>query len=237
MVTIVTCTNRSHLMENIFQNYENQLLPQKELIIVLNSSSMDLSTWKKKAKKYKNVTIFKLPDKVTLGECLNYAIKRSKYEYIAKFDDDDFYAPYYLVNIMEDFKETGADLVGKRAIFCYFEGTKVLAIRTPQHENKFTNTVAGATLVFKKDVWRKIPFTKKDYKEDTTFTKELYENGYKIYSTDKYNYTCLRKTDPNHHTWNLSEEKFLKRCEVLTKTDNYKPLIIKEPSQLQKGDQ
>jgi cellulose synthase/poly-beta-1,6-N-acetylglucosamine synthase-like glycosyltransferase len=227
LVTIVTCTKRPNFIDNILQNYENQLHVGKELIIVLNSDDAKLKLMEKKAKQYKNVSVYQLPSQKTLGECLNFAISRSKYDFIAKFDDDDFYAPLYLWDTMKTIKETGADVVGKRAIFCYFEGKNLLVIRTPQHENKFTNTVAGATLVFKKDVWKNIKFTKKNYKEDTTFTKQVFEAGYKMYSGNKYNYTCIRKADKNHHTWNLTDEQFLKSCQFVMYTQNFKPYIIK----------
>ncbi|MFD1175777.1 glycosyltransferase family 2 protein [Paenibacillus puldeungensis] len=229
MVSIITCTMRPHAIKNVFSNYENQVYQDKELIIVLNNDEMNLEEWKKKANKYKNVSVYQLPSTVTQGECLNFAVKKSNYPYFAKFDDDDFYAPYYLSGSMRAFQLSGADIVGKRSIFCYLEASRVLAIRTPQYEHTFTNTVSGATLIIKKAVWNKINFEPLNYKSDTTFTAQATAQGYKIYSTDKYNFSCIRNADPEAHTWKLTDKDFLKKCEIVAQTKNFKPLVIKQP--------
>jgi hypothetical protein len=48
------------------------------MIVVLNKGSMDFDLWTERANQYpKNkVRVFKLPEKYTLGKCLNYAISK-----------------------------------------------------------------------------------------------------------------------------------------------------------------
>jgi hypothetical protein len=64
-VSIVTSTNRPSFIENVFQNYRNQTGVQKELIIVLNNR-MSIDLYKKKAKQFKNVFIYQLPEKISI---------------------------------------------------------------------------------------------------------------------------------------------------------------------------
>lgn len=45
------------------------------------------------AKKLRNIHVYRAPQHHSLGACLNHAVKKAKYSYIAKFDDDDYYAP------------------------------------------------------------------------------------------------------------------------------------------------
>ncbi|WP_425566839.1 glycosyltransferase [Paenibacillus hodogayensis] len=62
-----------------------------------------------------------------LGECLNFGISKSRYETIAKCDDDDYYAPNYLAQQVNTLERKNADLVCKRTVFMYFEKSKTLA--------------------------------------------------------------------------------------------------------------
>jgi hypothetical protein len=54
-------------MNNIFDNYARQTYPVKELIIVLNSSYLDINDWYNKAKAYKNVKIIRRPETDSVG--------------------------------------------------------------------------------------------------------------------------------------------------------------------------
>jgi glycosyltransferase involved in cell wall biosynthesis len=95
-VSIITCTNRPNYLNNLLQNYNRQRYAQKELIIIINNNAIPLSPYQQLAKKHKNIKIYRKPEHQTLGSCLNYAVTKCKYHTIAKFDDDDYYAPHYL---------------------------------------------------------------------------------------------------------------------------------------------
>ncbi|RKD24597.1 hypothetical protein BEP19_09475 [Ammoniphilus oxalaticus] len=83
MVSIICCTMRQHFMENAFRNYESQDYREKELIIILNRDDMDRSVWEARARRSSNVTVFQLPESMTLGECLNFGVEQAKYPYVA----------------------------------------------------------------------------------------------------------------------------------------------------------
>jgi glycosyltransferase involved in cell wall biosynthesis len=95
-VSIVTCTNRPEFFLNILHNYHNQHYRPKELIIIINKDSVHLKTFQKIASVYPNVSVYQVPERLSLGQCLNCGIARAKHPLIAKFDDDDYYSPYYL---------------------------------------------------------------------------------------------------------------------------------------------
>ncbi len=118
MVSLIACTIRDNMMNNIFENFSRQKWEEKELIIILNNDKMEISKWKEKALGYKNVTIYQLPQQKTLGNCLNFGIEKAKFDIVAKFDDDDYYSPYYLIEAMKIFKTTNAQLVGKVNPLC-----------------------------------------------------------------------------------------------------------------------
>src|SRR5699024_5233007 len=117
MITVMTCTNRNTMMDNIFHNYAIQTMKNKELIIILNNDDMDLNVWKKEAKQYPSVFIYQMPERMMVSDCKNYAVKKATYNHIAKFDDDDYYAPSYLQSAWNAFaKHQEADIVGKSCV-------------------------------------------------------------------------------------------------------------------------
>lgn len=227
MVSIICCTMRNQQMENIFQNYENQTWKERELIIIINHDKIDVSEWKSRACISQNVSVYKLPEAVTLGECLNFGIEKTKFDIIAKFDDDDYYSPDYLSSSIQTLQNKNIDLIGKRTVYMYFEDEKILALHKPGKENKFANQgLKGATFVFKKEICKKVCFPDLNIGEDTYFIRQCISNNLKVYSSDKFNYVCVRKSSENFHTWQINNNNLIKKSMVLCKTDNYKPLIL-----------
>src|SRR5690554_5914043 len=96
--SVITVTNNEIFIDNIFENYDRQIIKDKELIIVLNKNRMNIDNYKSKAKTYSNVKILRIDEKISLGSCLNCAVKIAEYDLIAKFDDDDYYGPKYLAS-------------------------------------------------------------------------------------------------------------------------------------------
>ncbi|PTX63273.1 glycosyl transferase family 2 [Melghirimyces profundicolus] len=155
-VSVITCTIRPNQIHNILRNFVNQMFRKKELIIILNRKNMSLLQWQQVTKKYKNVRVYQIPG-ATLGACLNFGIRKARYPFIAKFDDDDYYAPEYLNQAVHALKTTNASMVGKGGTVTYFKNMKTLAIRKPHHESKFLYEIkmpgphlGGGTMVFKK---------------------------------------------------------------------------------------
>ncbi|HWP97083.1 MAG TPA: glycosyltransferase family A protein [Syntrophomonadaceae bacterium] len=224
-ISIITCTNRPSFMENVFNNYLRQKLPWKELIIVLNSNQMKLYEWKKRAKYQKNIQVFQIDEKVSLGECYNLAIKRVRYDYIAKFDDDDYYAPLYLKDAIKAFSNTDAHIVGKTCRFIYFEGLETLALFPTVSESSYVKFVVGATMVIKKEVFNLVKFPDITAGEDSEFEKRCIEEGFKIYAMNRRNYVTIRRESKDSHTYKLDDLTYLKTCEEFCRTNNYIDLI------------
>ena len=216
-ISIIIATMRENCMKNLFNNYKRQNFQNKEMIIVLNSDRMNLDKWLEESKKYENVKVFKLDEKITLGECLNFGVSKSKYDFIAKFDDDDYYGPKYLSDLIKAFEFTDADVVGKASSFVYFTRSKILAIQLPEKENRYVKHMDGPTLLIKKSVFDKIKFANIPRGIDTQFSKDCIRKGLKIYSTNKYHHVYVRHGSPKKHTWKISDEDLLKKYCIIFK--------------------
>src|SRR5699024_3965708 len=147
MMTVITCTNREMMMDNVFHNYSIQTMRNKELIIILNKDEMNLDIWKNEAKKYPSVTVYQLQERMIVSECTNIAIPITKYHYIAIFDDDDYYAPSYLQTACGIFmKYPEADIVGQSSVYFYCQEQRLLCLFPSLYENTWTHHVIQSTL-------------------------------------------------------------------------------------------
>jgi glycosyltransferase involved in cell wall biosynthesis len=226
VVSIITCTIREESIENVFQNYQQQTWEDKELIIILNKDSMDMDKWVKKAKDYRDVQVYQLHENATLGDCLNFGVMKSNYDFIAKFDDDDYYGPSYISSAMNAFKDNKVSVVGKSSYYIYFRNRKAL-IHVKGTENSITDTVAGATLLFRKDVFYHIRFEKVDCAEDYLFIKDAKKAGFVIYSTDHHDFAVIRQ-DSEKHTWKISDKDLMKWGKLIAYTDEIQSIVLKE---------
>ncbi|MGD8189253.1 glycosyltransferase [Brevibacillus ginsengisoli] len=231
-VTIITCTNKPYYMDNIFDNYHKQLWDKKELIIILNRDDFDLNEWTIKASGYPDVSVFQLESSISLGRCLNFGVEKSKYPYIAKFDDDDFYSPYYLRSSIRAFNRTKADIVGKRSYYTFFEEDKALYIRFPNRERSYQKRVAGATIMFKKKVFKQVSFRDVTLGEDYHFLNDCRRKGFKIYSTNRYNYVSIRRSDPSYHTWIPTKEYIRGTGKFVAYTDDFYKYSVRPISRM-----
>ncbi|ADU31083.1 glycosyltransferase [Evansella cellulosilytica] len=222
-VSVITCTMREDCMENMIRNFLHQTWQKKELIIILNNDKMNLEQCLKYVSQYQEkIKVYQLPEKTTLGSCINFAVSKARYNYIAKFDDDDFYSPFYLDEAMHAFRTTEALVVGKRTVYTYFINSQELGIHHPGFEGKYVHSVRGATIVFNKRIYKNIQFPDLNRGEDGGFFLQCQKHGYKIFSTNKENFVCLRN-DISKQT--EKNDRLKEGCISIIKTKNYEKLV------------
>lgn len=225
-VSVITCTKRFSYIKNVLRNYKRQKWPKKELIIIINNDDINMDRYLEIAKNYQSVSVYRLPSTVTLGKCINFGVKKAKYEYIAKFDDDDYYAPHYLSESIQTFHQTNADVIGKKSYFIWLSGKKLLVLRFPKRKNKYVDILPGATLVIKKCVFDKVKFPDLTAKEDVYFCLKCKAKGFTLYSGGRYNFVAVRRKFSKDHTWIISEEKLIKdNAKVFDQVKNYKAFV------------
>jgi cellulose synthase/poly-beta-1,6-N-acetylglucosamine synthase-like glycosyltransferase len=215
MISIITCTIRDNCLENVFNNFMRQSWKEKEMIIILNNDDMDSKKWFKEASKHDNVFVYRVEQEATLGDCLNFGIEKAKYNYLAKFDDDDYYGPSYLsqaIQALQSSDEIG--IVGKNSYYIYFK--EDIQLFEPLFDgNEFVDHVAGATLVFKREAWKRAKFRKRNRAEDYFFIHDVLNAGYKVYSTNKKNFAMVRINE-KYHTWQQSNEELKQNGKLIT---------------------
>jgi len=208
-ISVITSTNRPEKMNNIITNFLRQEFEDKELVIILNHNYNIDKCMYDQIISNKNVTIYRLGNKCSLGYCLNFAVEKAKYEYIAKFDDDDFYSEHYLTSSLECLEKYNSDIVGKTSIYIFFIVEDILAYKNMNQNFKTVSRVKGSTLLFKKSIIKNVPFSDLNLGEDKRFCKDALDKGFKIVSTDMEHYLYMRDNG-NKHTWNISNQYLLR---------------------------
>jgi glycosyltransferase involved in cell wall biosynthesis len=228
-VSIIVCTNRPRFFSNILRNFSNQRFKNKELIIILNKDSMKLKTYQNAVRSNGNIAVYQVPEKTSLGQCLNCGIARARYPLIAKFDDDDYYSPFYLREQVHALVRTRSDLVGKHACLVYLAATRKLIIRSPKEVNRSVHFVQGGTILFTRQVAREVRFPDRSLGEDVAFLRQCKAKGYRVFATSPYNYVYMRRKNKQGHTWKVKDRFYLKGSRPVAVTDNYRRIADRKP--------
>ncbi|WP_078551844.1 glycosyltransferase [Bacillus alkalicellulosilyticus] len=224
MISVITSTIRDSSIDTVFKNFHRQNWKEKELIIILNKDAMNSEMWFSRARQYENVFVYRIDQRATLGQCLNYGIERAKHPYIAKFDDDDYYGSNYLNQAHEAIQlDEEIGIVGKNAYYIYLTKEKSL-LYLPYDENRYVESVAGATLFFKKKLWEEIPFRMRNKGEDYFFIIDTVNKGYKVYATDRKNFIVIRNENKNH-TWQDAIEFYKKWATPVDFTGHFSSIV------------
>lgn len=214
LVSVVMSTKRWDFLDRIVENLTRQTYPRMEIILALRDSwpaekIAELTKRLEHAKGIERIKVLTFPETVSLGLKMNAAIAEAQGEFIAKMDDDDWYFPNYLQDMILTFDFSGADLAGKWSFPVWLEGEDKLILRNPGHEHKFAPPfVAGPTFVTRKTWLEKLPFADRSQGEDTDLIRRTVAAGGKIYSADHFNFIQYRAADVSHHTWQADAERF-----------------------------
>ncbi|NBD27335.1 glycosyltransferase family 2 protein [Paenibacillus glycinis] len=227
-VTVITSTIRTEHMRDLFENYARQEWRVKELIVIVNDNGIAIGPYKELARQYADVRVFRVDERRNLGACLNHAVARARYPYIAKFDDDDYYAPHYLDEAMLLFAKKKADVIGKRSCYFFFPHRSVLLLRkTTVKPYGRCRRIAGATIMFRKRVFKKVAFsTKVKAGSDVRFVQACMKQGFKVFTTSSYNFAAYRRANRKSHTWQVSEARLLaSKGAKIIRTADFKPYV------------
>lgn len=143
----------------------------------------------------------------SLGAVLNQGVALADGDVLSKMDDDDYYGPQYLRDLLRAKFHSRADVVGKAAHYMHLADRNAILRRQPALEHRFVDSVIGPTLTANRQVFLDHPFGDRTRGEDSTFLKDVRSNGGTIYAADRFNFCQMRGRQT--HTWQVHDEAFL----------------------------
>jgi glycosyltransferase involved in cell wall biosynthesis len=115
-----------------------------------------------------NIHYERAQGKATIGAKRNMACQKASGDIILHWDDDDWYHKSWITHQVNTLTQTGADLCGLDNIYFYApamaKGWKY--IYPPNMDKPW---VGGATMAYRKEIWRQYPFKDIQVGEDNDF--------------------------------------------------------------------
>ena len=220
-VSLILVTNKAKFIDNIFLNYNRFHYEKKELILILNNNELDPADYIQKAGSDESIHIFQIDEEISLGLCLNFGIAKSKYDFVAKIDDDDYYGANYLLDQMNIFHQKDVDVVVKSRRLIFFEGDQTLQLFRGRGENELVLGGGGGTILAKKSIFDTIHFHDLSLAEDDAFFMDCEKEGFKVYAGNKFNYIYNRYINPNNHTYIVDDSCFKSACTKIAVTEDF----------------
>lgn len=154
-----------------------------------------------------SVSVREFSAQLSLGQCLNESISESGANVIAKMDDDDHYGPNYLIDAVHALEYSGASIIGKATSYTYIESEDRTVLRRPGYEEMLYNgSPTGATLVWERSVWERVPFPHRTIGEDYAFLRGARRLGINVYVNTRFEFVYRRHRSGN--TWQAPDRLF-----------------------------
>ncbi|KAA9381766.1 glycosyl transferase family 2 [Microbispora cellulosiformans] len=204
-VSILLCTRRPEMLPFALEQMERQRGVTAELIVGLHGFTAREAPLPRTSLP---VTVIEAPGTTPFGEVLNRMAAAASGSYLAKVDDDDWYGPDHLADLLLARLYSGADLVGSAAEFVYLEQLDV-TIRRCIGTERFAPLVAGGTMLVTRAAFeaaggfRPLPRT-----VDGQLLQAVETAGGRIYRTHGFGY-LLRRRSAYGHTWRQPVQSFL----------------------------
>ncbi|MDF5757477.1 glycosyltransferase [Spongiactinospora sp. TRM90649] len=145
------------------------------------------------------------------GEVLNRAVDHASGDHVSKWDDDDWYGPDHLSDLVLAHRYSGSDLVGVASEFFYLEQID-LTIRRRWTSEVMSDHVAGGTFLISRETLRALggfrPVTRS---VDVELFQALLHAGGSIYRTHGLGFMA-RRSARGRHTWQEPIGYFLHRA-------------------------
>jgi hypothetical protein len=215
-VTAICVSKRPEFLNQIAGMLNEQTYDNIRVIFVIHGDDFDEAAVLSAFDARMQAQVFRVSGEGTvLADGLNLAIDHAQTNLLAKFDDDDYYGPNYLLDAILAFSYSDAGLVGKNTYFCYVEQTNQFALRFPSKHYRLSRLVHGGTLVWNRQRTGNIKFERVRQGTDTAFLKAIHQLNIPILSTDPFNFVHIRYRDLQKHTWKITDKDFLSKAKVI----------------------
>lgn len=210
-VSVVMSSMRPHLLGAALRQIARQRHVHVEVLVGLHGVTADHEAVRRAiAECPLPVQVIEADRVVPFGEVLNRVAAMAAGDYLAKWDDDDWYGPEHLSDLLMAKEYSGADVVGTAAEFFYLEPLRVTIRRTDYRSEVWSDHVAGGTILLDRVEFRRIGgFGALARGVDANLLKRIHADGGGIYRTHGLGYV-LRRGRGGEHTWQLPLAHFLR---------------------------
>ncbi|MFE9242342.1 glycosyltransferase [Nocardiopsis sp. NPDC006938] len=213
LVSVMLCTRRPELVGFALAQVARQRGVRFELVLALHGFSAGHPEVGPAVAEFAAtgipITVYEAPADQVFGAVLNDAVDRTSGSVVAKWDDDDWYGPEHLADMVMARAYSCADLVGVTQDLVYLEELDLTVWRSYQTE-KPSPDVVGSTIVVDRSVLRDVGgFRPLPRAIDSQLLLAVRRHSGRIYRTHGLGY-LLRRAGQGH-TWGADMGYFLRR--------------------------
>ncbi|NUO61001.1 MAG: glycosyltransferase family 2 protein [Hamadaea sp.] len=209
-VSVLLCTKRPDFIGMALAQIARQRHVDLEVILTLHGLPASLPEVRAAVAGFAlPVTTVEVPGDALFGEALNRGAAAASGEYLAKWDDDDWYGPEFIADAVLAADYSGADLVGCLHQFIYLEQIN-LTIRRPGGESeRFTRQISGNSLLMSRRTFAAAGgFPAIPRNVDTGLLRVVEAAGGRIYRT--HGMASMVHRRESGHTWNAPLTGFIR---------------------------
>lgn len=208
---MIAISNRPENVKNIIDSFYRQSYPNLKLHLILNMANKQQKAYQQIIDTYQNTSTIRISmmnQNYNIGSCLNYGINTSPSNYWFKIDDDDYYGKYYIEDMVNWYKTTGVDVMGKPPCIIFSESSQQMLLRAQRIRyglSTFTTReqpfwIAGNSLSGK--INGNVPYFSSIQRNscDANWVNTLKSRNYNMGCGDLFN-LIIRRKDPENHTW------------------------------------
>ena len=210
-VSVVLCTRRPDMVGFALAQIARQRGVDLETVLTLHGFTADRPEVAPAIDAYRAtglpITVHEAPADQIFGSVLNDSVSRAGGSLIAKWDDDDWYGPDHLADLVLARTYSGAELVGTGQDFVYLQEVDLMVWRSRESETA-TRFIAGGTILTDRVVLEETGgFRPLPRAIDTQLLIAVSRGGGRIHRTHGLGYV-LRRTGGGH-TWSEDMAYFL----------------------------
>jgi hypothetical protein len=209
-VSVILCTRRPTFLSSAFAQIAAQRHDRLELVLVLHGVTADDPEIRDAVAEVRvPLRIVEAPASDSFGDALNAGVAAATGKYLTKFDDDDWYGPHHVPDLLLAARYSGADLIGTQPEFVHLESPDLTIHKRPGPSERFTVHVSGATMLIRReDLLELGGYRPLRTSEDRALLQDVQRGGGTVYCTHGLNFLISRRSWG--HTWNAPVASFLR---------------------------
>jgi hypothetical protein len=210
LISVLLCTRRPDHLGSALAQIGRQRGVNLEVVVTLHGHPADQPAVRRAVAAFAGtLTIVEVDAAVPFGEALNRGAAAASGRYLAKWDDDDWYGPDFLADLVMAAHYSGADLVGCFANLVYLEEIGITVHRPGPGPEQPGRQVAGGTLVIDRGAFTELGgFRPVRRRVDTLLQQAVAAAGGTTYRTHGLGYVHRRRR--SDHTWTPPVTYFLR---------------------------
>ena len=214
VVSVLLPSNRPDDVVDAASSVARQIGVSVQLVVGLHGAHMPSGLEERLGDVFPgDLVVRRCDDSLNLGQVLNQLTEAATADLVSKWDDDDWYEPQHLADLVRSLESSGAALVGKAAEFIYLETLDLTVRRFATGGERWSTTIAGGTLLLTRSELVETGWAEVPRQVDRRLIDALQARGGGIYRTHGFGYVLRRRSkDMAAHTWAAGDEYFLRQA-------------------------